>query len=493
MEGIKRRLGLAWPKYLAAEIAACGETLSAKNAFLSYGFYLAALLVCARLFDLRPLFIGVLALMGIFFVPQVILGYVEHRYQLHRFSDVTQYMEQMLYSFRENKKILKSWMEMEPLFADRPIGAAIGRAKERLIYGESEESAFRALQEIEKDYPCEKLHLMHQFLLHVETIGGTFTDSVELLQEDRARWVERVLELEKERTRKKNHVFLSIIASILLCVVMERLLPAQVDTRGFVLTQVVTTVMLVLDMLLYVWAQSMVRVDWLCPKENITESEVDAYLDYVETYDPVMALAHALPGLFVPTLLCMSAMFLKIPMLYVSAAVTVPVVLGRPHLRYVNYKKALRRQMQTRFSHWLMEVALTVQTNTVRNAIRSTFPSAPAVLKPQLSRLIAGFDADPTSIQPYLEFGKEYALPQMQATMKMLYAISRGTGLDPAGQIREIIDRSNTLLDKEKRQDNEEKMAGLYAMFLVPQLISGGKILVDMCLFFVLFFQYIHA
>ena len=96
-------------------------------------------------------------------------------------------------------------------------------------------------------------------------------------------------------------------------------------------------------------------------------------------------------------------------------------------------------------------------------------------------------DKNPESVIPFLDFMKDFDVPEIQSSMKMLYSISSGTGGNPKKQIAEIIRRNNMLLDKSEKNAFENAFAGFYGLFLAPAIVGSGKLLIDMFVFFVLF------
>ena len=149
--------------------------------------------------------------------------------------------------------------------------------------------------------------------------------------------------------------------------------------------------------------------------------------------------------------------------------------------------KAIKEKIEIQFPRWLMNVALYVQSNSVQVALYKSIPTAPLVLQPELIKLNNAIRDNPTSIDPYLNFMSQFDLPDITASMKMFYSIASGTGSDVQQQVNEIIERNNTLLDKTEKINNDNNLAKMYAMFLLPQLTGGGKILIDMVLFFMIF------
>lgn len=140
--------------------------------------------------------------------------------------------------------------------------------------------------------------------------------------------------------------------------------------------------------------------------------------------------------------------------------------------------------MRIRFPQWLMEVSLLLQSENVQVAIMRSYEDAPLLLKPELKLLIERLKKQPTELEPYLLFLQDYPLPEVQSSMKMLYSISEGTGGNAGNQIADIIRRNERLLDQAQKMKNEDALAGMYALFLAPQLTGGAKLLADMMMFF---------
>ena len=67
--------------------------------------------------------------------------------------------------------------------------------------------------------------------------------------------------------------------------------------------------------------------------------------------------------------------------------------------------------------------------------------------------------------------------------MKMLYSIQAGTGGDPDTQISDIIERNNQMLEVTERKIADNAMAALDTQFLMPLLITGAKLMIDMMVF----------
>lgn len=132
-------------------------------------------------------------------------------------------------------------------------------------------------------------------------------------------------------------------------------------------------------------------------------------------------------------------------------------------------------------------MSLLLQSENVQVAMFKSYEDAPAVLKPALRDFLEELREKPASMEPYLHFLGAFTLPEVRSSMKMLYSLSEGTGGDASFQIADIIRRNQLMMDKAQKMKNEDSLAGMYALFLAPQLTGGGKIIVDMLVLMVLY------
>lgn len=139
------------------------------------------------------------------------------------------------------------------------------------------------------------------------------------------------------------------------------------------------------------------------------------------------------------------------------------------------------------FPQWLMDISLLLQTENVQVALYRTKEKAPEVLRPAIGEMMEELKQNPESLEPYLNFLKDYELPDVTAAMRMLCALSNGGYGSGEKQLAQILNRNQELLDKSERSRNEDALAGLYGLFLAPALTGAGKMMVDMTVFLVVF------
>ena len=131
-------------------------------------------------------------------LPMAFYLQFKNLYEKKKFEDIAAYIEQLLYSFKRQPKILSSLEDTVVLFEDRKDGhlyQAIQKAIAYIREGHFEEDLYKeAFAFIEEEYGCKRLYKVHEFLVRVENSGGTVKESIDIMLQDRNLWVNRIQE-----------------------------------------------------------------------------------------------------------------------------------------------------------------------------------------------------------------------------------------------------------------------------------------------------------
>lgn len=432
------------PRLLWDELKRYGYVFSVKRSILMYGVVVAFAIICGKFFRLERMYLFMLCLWCACLFPLFLRNLYRNRYGQRQFVEINSYMEQFLYSFQKSGKILVTLKDVEKLFAN---GMMHTRIQEAIAYIEDtydeDDIEKKALAMIEREYPIHHVAMIHRFALQVEEKGGEYGEAIRLMLDARRMWADRSYELLKEKKRKRTQILISVLVSLLLCSVFvyvaERV---SLSITGFTIVKVVTLLTLLLDLWIFYVADRKLSMESM--DETYDEKELLRQYEKVKRSEEKK---HAELGTRIA-------------------------------------KKNVSRALQKMFPQWLLEVSLLLQSENVQVAIMESYDEAPVLMKPALRELIQKLQLRPTNMEPYLEFLQEYALPEVQSSMKMLYALSEGTGGNANNQISDIIRRNQLLLDQAQKMKNEDALGGLYALFLAPQLTGGAKMLVDMGMLF---------
>ena len=468
---------LNW-KHLSDEVKSYGYVITLPKALLYFAIYIAALGVIAFLYRLKLPAIVITAVICSLFIPVIILHTYQKMYNERRFSDATMYMQQMLDSFRNFKKVSKAISDTLAVYPNGPMKETLERARQTLltdVSGNPERAAFKI---IESDYPCKKLTLMHNFLERAENIGGDFLDGLDILQRDRSYWVERVKDQQALNKTMKKNVLIMIFAGALLILGVESYLERLFPIMDSLLAQITTVVVIICDLFLYVYADKKISIDWLNPEKQTDEQILSDY-EYVTTFDKKEALKRSMIQMIAPAFFVLLAVVLK-NKYFLIGLLLVPYYFMLPYIKYQAKTRYLKDEIGVQFPSWLLQIGLELQTKTVQTSIRHSIDYAPIVLVPELKKMMQKLDENPTSVEPYLEFMKDFYDPDIQQSMRSLYSISAGSGGNIKERIREIVGINIEHLNKLEKKYSEDRIAAEeLTLIIISSLPSAGKAGVD--------------
>lgn len=434
---------------LSIELKKYGYVFSFRRSVVLSIMAFGILMLLGRIFLLKPPSQAILCASGLIITPFFLRNTLINRYHQRRFSDLNVYMEQFLYSFARTGKILDTLEDVLSIFEEGQMKSVISRALYHIThtYKESDVCA-NALDIISKAYPCDELETIHNFAVVTEQIGGDFSESTRLLLEYRRMFADRVYQLQQEQKKKRRDVIFSILASLVLCAMIFMMsFRMGIDISNNFIAQTVTTGVLIADLVIFYFTDKKLTVGFV-------ESDHNMDARYAMIYEKYFA----------------------------SGRKDLAAGAGR-----IMWKKRLSREIEKHYPTWLMELSLLLQTENVAVALRKSLSMAPGILRPAIARFIVDNKQSPESIEPYLGFLSQFQIPEISSTMKMLYSISRGAGGDAGMQIADIIRRNRMMYDRSQKLVNEDSLAGMYAMFLAPQLTGGVKMVVDMALILVVY------
>ena len=419
-----------------------------------------------------------------FFLPSLIVNAYKRKYEKMRFADISQYIEQLLYSFKNSKKIYKSIEDILPLFKNSLIYPDLVQMKEDILkYGNGE-----ALARFEEKYNCDKISQVHKFLIESETIGGETDDTIDLLLEDNSRWKERTEEFQKDRNKWRISVICAIVVSFALCILMEKMLPSKVNISKNLFIQITTGLAFIFEIIIYNALDKRLSTSFLNNLTTHPDEEIKKYYEEIVNYDKKKTLKKSIKGSIIPlggaiaAYILFSNTFLLITLIIFSA-----MMFATPFMNHKRHYKIIKQEITIQFPKWLMSMAMLAQSNSIQVSLYKSIYTAPTVLKPELIKLNNGLRDNPASVDPYFDFMKDFDMPDITASMKMFYAISSGAGSDTQKQIRDIIKRTNLMVDKSEKLANDNFVAGLYTLFLAPQVVGAMKLMIDMVVFFISF------
>lgn len=385
-------------------------------------------------------------LIWIFFAIAYWHGKRKTKQRFVQFQEAITYMEQLLFTFQEKKKILGSLMDIQPLFSDSPMGTSIQDACDYIRNGEDGNRGFRGANElIEEKYPCQRIRRIHRFLEHVEEYGGDYEIGLGALQEDLGMYISRTESLMQEKEQIRKRIAFAVVIALLICGIGVHFLPNQFQTGSSMISQVASIVMVLLNLIMYTVAQERLLSNWLT--ENDTKVATYDLRDYQKVTKDKKK----------------SGFGYKIA--------------------YQRSKKVLMRE----FPVWVLEVVLFLDRGNVQMALANSRPFAHPIMQAGVDELLLHLEKEPHSIQPYFDFMRCYQISFVQTVMKILYGISEIGGTKGSAQLEALLRRNQLLSNQSEVEVNKTALAGMGLFTLFPMLTGSLKLMIDMVVFIVAF------
>lgn len=433
----------------------------------------------------------IMYLSGLIFLPQIIIDSYKLKYINKRYIDANMYVKQLLSSFMLNKKIVTSLDSIKDEFSNSKMYECIDKTLDYILSYhnncENEDVEIEGLKLIEKEYPFKEIKTTHQFLRKVEMIGGDFSKSISLLQENRSKWKKRILSLEKDKKLKKTRV----IGAIIICSIVVIVFSSLIKKLGFDIThnsivQIAAIIMWMLNMLVYCIADKKITTSEIDDTKNYKdEASLKRYYK-IKSWDNKKEFKKSIIFSTIPFALTVIFFILgKNTFGFIFVLITI-FMLFQHKIDYKLCLKHCNKELERVFPDWLMEIALLLQFENVYIALKKSIETAPALLKPEIEILCAEIENSPGSVEPFLEFMNDFDTTSISDTMKLLHSITIGIGESADEQIVEILRENNMLIEKNNELKDENDLAGYLFMFWAPGLIAGGKLIVDMFAFMIL-------
>lgn len=475
---------------LQTEIAGYGFSYSLKKFYLTMALFFASVLVTGYLFKLHWQYIAILACTVLACVPFIILGQYKYLYEQKRFTDVSTYVEQMIYNFKKQPKILNALTDVRRLFnqSDNKMGTVLDAAIASIQKdGNGYETALNLIYE---SYPCSRVKSLHRFMIKIEKTGGSYQSGINVLLNDVGEWIKRTYKYQTDRKHSKTLILLSIILATVLCYAVIFFLTGDGISfaDGIYMNpafQISLTVYLCAMILIYTFSTSKLNGSWLA-KENSDDEAIKKQYDYINTYDKSASRQKSLRKMIILIPFAMIAFYLtQNAMILILMILMIFMVYSQPQRRMKSATKYIEREVTKSFSDWMRDLLIEIPLTNVRVALKNTLMDSPFVLQRELAMLNHRIDEDPVTIEPYRKFFENYQLPEIKRPIQMLYSLNELGDDDVEKQLNDMINQSNTLIAKSEDMRNEDAVSLSNSIVAVPMLFSAGVLAVIMFLFFI--------
>lgn len=491
-------------KGMFEEIESYGYHYSFKNFFIRLLMVWGIMGVAAYFYSLKIIPIIILAILCTVLTPLMIKAQFRYKHEHDKFDDVADYLQQLGTSFLKTKKIRNSLEEVAYILKGRRIYDTLMQAIDYIDNERSDTLFEDAFAIIEKEYGCEKMKALHKFLIKVEKEGGAFESTLSLMMSDIQVWIQRTYIYQGRRKSTHTAILMGIIMSLIMCGVLNNYIPDNIPfdksdgstghmtlaIYGNIVYQIVSTIFLSLMIGIYTMTQTIMQGSWLTEKGVRKDKDIAKDHKYVKYFDlKAETLRYLIWVIPLAIVSAISYFVLHQPTFAAIFAFCALYYLTFPKRKRKSAKKRLERDLQKSFPDWVRDVSISLNTQTVQNAIILSEEKAPTVMKPAIRQLIEDFTADPVSYEPWANFLDEYDFPEAKSAARMFYSINELSGESAKMQIDSLIKRNAKSIQEAEDKKADDEITTLGYMVILPMIISIFKLIVDL---FLLVLQFVN-
>lgn len=148
---------------------------------------------------------------------------------------------------------------------------------------------------------------------------------------------------------------------------------------------------------------------------------------------------------------------------------------------YMNLQSFYNKNLHTinqMLPYYLKSLEILVQHYTVPVAINRSISSAPKIFIPGLKRLVAKIEAGDSSVDPYMDFAKEYPVRDSMRMMRLLYRLGLGSQENKQEQLMMFSRTVSSLQNKAREQKYKERLEKMESKTMMMLCSTGAGILV---------------
>jgi hypothetical protein len=170
---------------------------------------------------------------------------------------------------------------------------------------------------------------------------------------------------------------------------------------------------------------------------------------------------------------------------YVSLIIVIGFFLGGYKLNYFELKSYYKRHLHlidTQLPYYLKNLEILIQHYTVPVALGKSLADAPEIFQDGLHDLVEKINAGDSSIQPYMDFAKEYPVRDSMRMMRLLYRLGLGKQERKQEQLLTFSRDVSALQQKAREARYKARLDHMESQTMKMLVCTGGGVMVILVL-----------
>lgn len=162
---------------------------------------------------------------------------------------------------------------------------------------------------------------------------------------------------------------------------------------------------------------------------------------------------------------------------FILAVVIGYVVFKAPYSKLRKYYNANLYKINLMLPYYLKGLEILIQHYTVPVALNRSIMTAPEMFKPGLERMVARIEEGDSSVDPYMDFAKEYPVRDSMRMMRLLYRLGLGSQENKHEQLMMFAKTVSNLQNKAREQKYKDRLDKMENKTMQMLFATGGGIL----------------
>ena len=180
------------------------------------------------------------------------------------------------------------------------------------------------------------------------------------------------------------------------------------------------------------------------------------------------------------TIICLMFLFMMYNASFLN--VLVSVILGflvfkMPYTKLKKYYKNNLTRIDSLLPYYLKSLEILIQHYTVPVALAKSIKTAPEVFQPGLRRLVGRIEEGDSTVDPYMDFAKEYPVRDSMRMMRLLYRLGLGSQENKQEQLVMFSRTVSSLQNKAREQKYKARLETMENKTMKMLFVTGGGIL----------------
>lgn len=176
---------------------------------------------------------------------------------------------------------------------------------------------------------------------------------------------------------------------------------------------------------------------------------------------------------------------------YLNIIITIAAgyfVFKMPYMKVKSFYQNHLHEIDMLLPYYLKSLEILVQHYTVPVALGKSMADAPDMFKPGLETLINKINSGDSTVEPYMDFAKQYPVRDSMRMMRLLYRLSLGSGEHKQEQLLMFARNISSLQTKSRDTKYKNRLHKMENMTMVMLVVTGGAGMLLMLLSLVITF-----